>query len=85
MHITMVQTYYNSRKVFKSYDLAKFVNPNELASKVLTDQLHACIAVLLDGHVHGLYIVTIFIGYVSSFWALKPGRIRPMCIHIFDR
>jgi hypothetical protein len=34
----MVQTDYNSHNLFKSCCLAKFVNPNELANKVLTDQ-----------------------------------------------
>jgi hypothetical protein len=41
IHIAMVQTDYNSHKLFKSYYLAKFINPNELAIKVLTDQQHA--------------------------------------------
>jgi hypothetical protein len=41
MYIIMVQTHYNSRKLFKSYDLSKIVSSNELAIVHHIDQLHA--------------------------------------------
>jgi hypothetical protein len=41
MYITMVQTHYNSRKLFKSYDLLKVVSSNVLAIVHRIDQLHA--------------------------------------------